>query len=180
MNTLASNPNLPTHSARIPTNLTDVTIVPSWYQVPSEIKQLLLAAVITWEDTTCSEQYILRAINHPEASLEVLVSAYRYFFYKHNDSMARRLAVQVMDQIKADESLPDEWDHLQPILQERFYDAPIRLYLSAYTALGVMLARWGAFQAAIEISTRIQSIDERNEFGAGVILKILTDEEDEI
>jgi len=115
-----------------------------------------------------------QALNHPAATLEVLVSAYRYFFYKSNDAMARRLALQVMEQVQASEGLPDEWEQLEAIVRERFYDPPIRLYLSAYTALGGMLARWGAYEAAIEISTHIQSVDDRNEFGAGVILNILS------
>jgi len=34
--------------------------IPSWYQVPEDIKQLLLAAVTYWEDTTRSEQFILQ------------------------------------------------------------------------------------------------------------------------
>ena len=152
---------------------------PSWYQAPTAIKHLLLQAVAHWEDTDRSEQFILQTLNHPDLTLDVLVSAYRFFFYKHNDAMARRLALQVLSQIRQEESLPEEWNALQVILRERLSDPPIRLYLSAYTALGMMLARWGAFQAAIEISTRIQSIDTRNEFGAGVILNILTSEEDE-
>ncbi|MBP0002575.1 MAG: hypothetical protein J7642_02440 [Cyanobacteria bacterium SBC] len=159
---------LPTHS-----------VIPSWYQVPLEIKQLLLAAVVNWEDTIGSEQFILQALNHPETTLEVLVSAYRYFFYKHNNYMARRLAMQVMDRVKQEESLPSDWEQLQIVLRDRRDDTPVRLYLSAYTALGIMLARWGAFQAAIEIAQRIQAIDANNEFGAGVILNILTDRDDE-
>lgn len=95
MGTISSNPN-----------------IPFWYQVPYEIQQLLLATVVNWEDTACSEQFIFQALNHPGASLEVLVSAYRYFFYKHNDGMARRLAAQVMEQVRYEESLPDEWDLL--------------------------------------------------------------------
>jgi hypothetical protein len=91
--------------------------------------------------------------------------------------MARRLALQVMEQIKVEEGLPDEWEKLEEIFQQRFYDPPIRLYLSAYTALGVMLARWGAYEAAIEISNHVKSVDERNEFGAGVILNILSPED---
>ncbi len=154
--------------------------VPSWYRVPNDIKQLLLAAVVSWEDSDRSEQFILQALAHPETTIDVLVSAYRYFFYQPNHAMARRLAMQVMEEIKQAESLPDEWEELQPILEERLLDPPIRLYLSAYTALGVMLARWGAFQAALEICTRIQSIDEKNEFGAGVIVKILTSEDNDV
>ena len=153
--------------------------IPSWYQVPEEIKQLLLAAVLHWEDTARSEQFIFQALQHPAATLEVWVSAYRYFFYKSNDAMARRLALQVMEQIREQENLPEEWDSLADIARERFYHPPIRLYLSAYTALGIMLARWGAYEAALEISAHVKSVDERNEFGAGVILNILSPDHQE-
>jgi len=146
---------------------------PSWYRVPHAIQKLLLAAVATWEDTARSEQYIFQALAHPETTLDVLVSAYRYFFYKHNDRMARCLALQVMERLREREQWPEAWDQLAPILQARWTEPAIRLYLSAYTALGIMLARWGARRAAMEISTRIQAIDERNEFGAGLILNVL-------
>ena len=151
---------------------------PSWCQVHPEIRRLLLAAVATWEDTSRSEKFILQALAHPAINLDVLVSAYRYFFYKHNNCMARRLALQVMDRVRQEEFLPEEWEQLQPILQDRLSETPVRLYLNAYMALGLMLARWGAFQAAIEISRNIQSVDQRNVFGADIILKILTQEDD--
>ena len=122
---------------------------------------------------------MLQAINHPDTTLEVLVSAYRYFIYKSNDGMARYLAMQVMERIKQAESLPDEWHALKAILQDRLSDPAIRLYLSAYTALGIMLARWGALQSALEISTRIQSIDAKNEFGAEFIQAVLNDEDED-
>lgn len=151
----------------------------SWYHAPEEIKQLLHAAVETWEDTAQSEQFILQALAHPQTDVDTLVSAYRYFFYKQKDAMARRLAMQVMAEIRLAEALPEAWEELQPILQERLLDPTIRLYLSAYTALGVMLARWGAFQAAIEIADRVKQLDEKDEFGAGILVKILSARESE-
>ena len=152
---------------------------PSWYRVPSEIEPLLSAAVVNWDDTAHSEQLILQAINHPDTTLEVLVSAYRYFFYKHNDGMARYLAMQVMERIKQAESLPDEWHTLKAVLQDRLSDPAIRLYLSAYTALGIMLARWGASKSALEISARVQSLDTKNEFGAEFIQNVLSGEDED-
>jgi len=146
----------------------------SWYNAPEEIKQLLHAAVETWEDTAQSEQFILQAIAHPQTDLDTLVSAYRYFFYKQKDAMARRLALQVMEEIRSQAALPETWEDLRPILQDRILDPTIRLYLSAYTALGVMLARWGAFQAAMEIADRVKTLDDKDEFGAGVLVKILS------
>ena len=151
----------------------------SWYTAPKEIKQLLHAAVEIWEDTAQSEQFILQAIAHPQTDVDTLVSAYRYFFYKQKDAMARRLALQVMEAIRTQEVLPEAWEDLQSILQDRILDPPIRLYLSAYIALGVMLARWGAYQAAIEIADRVKSLDDQDEFGAGVLVKILSPRDSE-
>lgn len=145
----------------------------SWYAASEEIKQLLMAAVENWENTPRSQKFILQAIEHPETNIDTLISAYRYFFYKKRNCMARSLAMRVMDSVQQAESLPQEWEELEPILIKRFLDKPIRIYLSAYTALGVMLARWGALKAAIEIASRIHSIDEKDEFGAGALLRIL-------
>ncbi len=145
----------------------------SWYAAPEEIKQLLLAAVDTWEDTARSEQFILQALAHPQTDLDTLVSAYRYFFYKQKNAMARRLALQVMEEICLAEAWPQDWETLEPILSARLTEPVVRLYLSAYTALGMMLARWGAFQAAIEISDRVQRLDQNDEFGARVLLRIV-------
>ena len=151
----------------------------SWYNAPEEIKQLLHAAVETWEDTDQSEQFILQALAHPQTDVDTLVSAYRYFFYKQKDAMARRLAMQVMEEVRQTEGLPEAWEELQPILQNRILDPNIRLYLSAYTALGVMLARWGAFKAAIEIADRVKQLDDKDEFGAGILVKILSPRDSE-
>ena len=147
----------------------------SWYNAPEEIKKLLQAAVENWEDTATSEQFILQALAHPQTNVDTLVSAYRYFFYKQKDAMARRLALQVMEEVRQIENLPQEWEELRPILETRILDPTIRLYLSAYVALGVMLGRWGAFQAAMEIADRVKRLDHNDEFGAGVLLKILNE-----
>ncbi|NJM97032.1 MAG: hypothetical protein HC800_07495 [Phormidesmis sp. RL_2_1] len=37
----------------------------------------------TWEDTETSEQCIQQALAQPDIELDVLVSAYRYYFYKN-------------------------------------------------------------------------------------------------
>ncbi|PLZ49460.1 hypothetical protein CBP13_18125, partial [Fischerella thermalis WC441] len=57
----------------------------------------------------------------------------------------------------------------------------IRLYLNAYAASGLVLAKLGEIEKAKEISTQVKSIDDKNDFGAGILLDILTRpaEEDE-
>ncbi|UIE38064.1 hypothetical protein [Leptodesmis sichuanensis] len=146
----------------------------SWYDVPSEVKQLLIAAADSWEDTERSQIYIEQAIADPEVALDVLIAAYRYFFYKHNDPLALQIANRVVQRIRAAESLPEEWVQLQPILVNRREDPAIRLYINAYAVTGLVLARLGAIEAAREITQRVSAIDQRRESCAATVLDVLT------
>lgn len=91
----------------------------SWFQVPEEIKKLLILAAENWENTSASENYMNQALAKTGDNLEVLVAAYRYFYYKYNYTMALQTAIKVIDKIKLTEKLPDDWQQLQPILIKR-------------------------------------------------------------
>ncbi|PLZ98969.1 hypothetical protein CEN50_09155 [Fischerella thermalis CCMEE 5268] len=153
----------------------------SWFQVPEEIKKLLILAAENWENTSASENYMNQALAKTGDNLEVLVAAYRYFYYKYNYKMALQTALKVIDKIKLAENLPDDWQQLQPILIKRKEEPQIRLYLNAYAASGLVLAKLGELEKAKEISAQVKSIDGKNDFGAGILLDILTRpaEEDE-
>ncbi|MBF1990882.1 hypothetical protein [Fischerella thermalis] len=153
----------------------------SWFQVPEEIKKLLILAAENWENTSASENYMNQALAKTGDNLDVLVAAYRYFYYKYNYTMALQTAIKVIDKIKLTEKLPDDWQQLQPILIKRKEEPQIRLYLNAYAASGLVLAKLGEIEKAKEISTQVKSIDDKNDFGAGILLDILTRpaEEDE-
>jgi hypothetical protein len=164
-----------------PSSQTEPTL--SWYDLSDEVKRLLIAAANTWEDTAQSQDYMQQALAIAGQSLDVLVAAYRYFFYQHNDAAALQVvATQVVEQIRQSEGLPADWERLAPLLNCRKEEPNIRLYLNAYAASGLLLARLGALEAAKEITARISAIDDRREFGATTVLHILThpaDEEDE-
>lgn len=51
----------------------------SWFQVPEEIKELLILAAEHWENTSESEKYMHQALAKTGDNLEVLVAAYRFF-----------------------------------------------------------------------------------------------------
>ena len=70
--------------------------------------------------------------------------------------------------------MPDDWEQLKPILVNRKQDPQIRLYLNAYAASGLVLANLGEIEQAKEISTKVKEIDDKNDFGAGILLDILT------
>jgi tetratricopeptide (TPR) repeat protein len=145
----------------------------SWFQVPDDIKQLLILAVDNWENTSESEKYINQALAKRE-STELLVAAYRYFFYKNKFSMALTTALKVIDKIKISEQLPDDWEQIKPILLSRKEDPKIRLYLNAYAAYGLVLAKLGEIDQAKKISAQVKEIDDKNQFGAGILYEILT------
>ncbi|MEA5583159.1 hypothetical protein VB620_17650 [Nodularia harveyana UHCC-0300] len=151
----------------------------SWFQVPEDVKQLLILAAQTWENTSESEKYIHQALAKSGGNTEILVSAYRFFYYKNNYPLALQTAVQVLDKIKETENFPDSWEQLQPILVKRQGEPQIRLYLNAYAASGMVLAKLGEVERAKEISNRVTSIDKNHDFGAGILLDILTRPADE-
>jgi tetratricopeptide (TPR) repeat protein len=153
----------------------------SWFEVTDDVKKLLILAVQNWENTSESEKYINLALAKTDDSPDVLVAAYRYFFYKNNYEMALQVAVNVIDRIKETENLPDDWEQLKQILVNRKEDTKIRLYLTAYSASGLVLAKLGEIEAAKKISMQVKDVDKNNEFGAAILLDVLTlpSEEDE-
>lgn len=157
------------------------SLTPSWCDVPEDIKWLLSAAADNWEDTERSQVYINQAIAHPAVCLDVLVAAYRYFFYKHNDPLALQIATQVMERIQLSEALPSDWQALKSVLLKRNEEPAIRLYLNAYAASGLVLARLGALGKAQEITARVSEIDSKRESCAATVFSVLTrvDDEDE-
>ncbi len=151
----------------------------SWFQVPEDVKQLLILAAESWENTSQSEKYMHQALAKAGENTDILVSAYRFFYYKNNYPLALQTAIKVLDKIKELENLPDDWEQLQPILVKRQEEPQIRLYLNAYAASGMVLARSGEFEQAKQISNRVKSIDNNNDFGAGFLFDILTRPADE-
>ena len=146
----------------------------SWFQVPDNIKDLLILAAKTWDNTAESERYMQQALDQAGEHIDVFVSAYRYFYYKNNFPLALQTALKVIAKIKIAEQFPDDWEQLKPILISRKEEPQIRLYLNAYAAAGLVLAKLGEIDQAKEISAKVKAIDSKNDFGAGILLDILT------
>jgi hypothetical protein len=145
----------------------------SWYPVSEDIKRLLLSVSEHWLTPEIADQYMQQAIalagDHPD----VLVSAYRYFFYTHNNQLALQVATKVLAMVQKSEDLPTEWVQLKPILSDRLDEPNIRLYINAYAASGLIHARLGELEASQQIAARVSEIESRNEFGGKVVQNIL-------
>ena len=146
----------------------------SWFKVPEDIKKLLIMASQNWENSLEAEKYINQALAKTGDNTDVLVAAYRYFYYKNNYHMALQTAVKVRDIIKESEKLPDDWQQLKLILVSRKEEPKIRLFLTTYAALGLVSAKLGEIEQAKNISIQIKEIDDKNEFSSALLLDILT------
>ncbi|MEM1392548.1 MAG: hypothetical protein AAGG00_04495 [Cyanobacteria bacterium P01_H01_bin.150] len=146
----------------------------SWFEVPEDVKQLLVLAADNWENTSKSEKYINQALAKTDNNIDVLISAYRYFYYKQNYQMALETAEKVKKKVKETEKLPDNWEQLKPILIQRKEEQNIRLYLNSYAATGLILAILGKGEEAKSICNQVKEIDDKNDFGAGILFDVLT------
>jgi len=145
----------------------------SWYAVPDAVKQWLKLAAAHWQQPEVADGYINQALVLADGHPDVLVSAYRYFFYTHNYPLALHVATRVMEQVQQQEALPADWQALKGVLGDRHDDPTIRLYINAYAASSLIRARLGEIETAKEMAARISELEHRNEFGGKVVQEIL-------
>jgi hypothetical protein len=69
----------------------------SWYDAPPEVKELLILASENWDNTELSEQYINQALAIAGKNANVLIGAYRFFFYKSKAEIALQIAERVVN-----------------------------------------------------------------------------------
>ncbi|MDJ0570989.1 MAG: hypothetical protein QNJ53_18340 [Pleurocapsa sp. MO_192.B19] len=151
----------------------------SWCDVEPEVKQLMLLASENWEYTGLAEKYIREALFKAGNNLDVLVGAYRFFFYKHKPAAALSIAQKVLKAIAKTENLPSERSQLKTILLARKQEPKIRLYLNAYAATGLILAQLGRLEEAKEISEAVKEVDDSREFCATTVFEVITKPPDE-
>ncbi len=152
---------------------------PTWYDASEEVTELLVLATDNWENSELSQQYINQALEKAGDNIDVLVGAYRFFFYKNQPELALKIAKKVLIIIEEQEQLPLEWEQLQPILMERQTEPNIRLYLNAYASQGYILAKMGQIEAAKLITERVKTIDEHRESCATTVFEVLTKDPDD-
>jgi tetratricopeptide (TPR) repeat protein len=144
------------------------------YTVPETVKTLLMLAASNWENTAEADKYINQALTEAETYPDILVAAYRYFYYKGNHLMAHQMADRVLAKVKKSENLPSDWEQLKPILMSRRNHPDIRRYLNAYAATGFILAKMGEVEQAQKVIENIQEIDPEDELGASIVLDTVT------
>lgn len=152
----------------------------SWFEAPLEVKEKLHRAVLNWEKGKEAEEYIEQALEIAGDNLDVLTSAYRFFFYRHNYSRAMDVALRVMELVKRERNIPEDKEELLTYLRENMEDYRVRLYISAYTAYAFMLLKLGFVQDARDILSFLQELDHKSEFGVPVLLDLTRLEHEDI
>lgn len=146
----------------------------SWFDVSEEIKRLLILASENWENAKLSQHYMKEALERAGDNLEVLIGAYRFFFYQKNPAIALNIAERVMGIITVKENLPSQWLELESILERRKEEENLRLYLNAYAAQGYILAKLGRLEEAKRITERVKKLDTNRETCATTVYDVLT------
>jgi tetratricopeptide (TPR) repeat protein len=141
------------------------------FQVPDNVRGLLIQAAETWGNKAQSEQCINQALQEADDYPDILVAACRYFYYQDQGSMALQMAQRILANVKLQENLPDDWAHLKPILLNRRQDPSIRLYLNTYAATGFIYAKMNDVEQATNVTEKIQEIDPDDEIGASLLLE---------
>ncbi|WP_013323698.1 hypothetical protein [Gloeothece verrucosa] len=147
--------------------------------ISQDVKIKLQLASQNWENTVLSEQYINEALALAPNNLDVLIGAYRFFFYKGKTDIALGISEKVLEIVQQRKNLPQAWEQLQSILLTQKDDSLIRLYLNAYAAKGFLLAKIGRIEEAKMITTRVKAIDENRESCASTVFDVLTHSPDE-
>jgi tetratricopeptide (TPR) repeat protein len=156
----------------------------SWFDAPAYAKDLLYQAVLHWEDTPLSREYIMMALDKSDDDINVLTAAYRFFFYKQDYSMALQLALKVMEKVRSAKGLPESYKigELFKALRENIEYYDVRMFINAYAAYAFILLKLGNIEKATEILEFLKCIDVNGEFGVPIMLDIISkprEEEDE-
>ena len=152
----------------------------SWFDASTEVKELLVLATKTWENPEESLKYMEQALAATKENndMDVLVAAYRYFYYQNNYALAEKTAHTIIARIRKTHQLPDDWEELRSVLLARKDESQIRILLNAYTALGIISAKMGNLNQAKAMIKEIQSINNQinnqEDFGANILEQILT------
>ncbi|MCU0525208.1 MAG: hypothetical protein MUF72_10320 [Elainella sp. Prado103] len=152
-----------------------MSVTASWLPVSDAVKRLLAQATQDWQSARSADHLIEQALAETQDQTDVLIAAYRYFFYRNDLPKALQIAQKVMDQVSTSAQWPSDWNQLNPILFAGIDEPDVRLFLTAYSAKGLLLAKLGALEPAKMIATQIKQVDHHREFGADLILSILID-----
>lgn len=146
---------------------------PSWCDASAANRALLAAVAQDWHHSPLARAHLQQTLAHPEVELTVLVSAYRYYFYNHDDAQALAMATTLRERIRMAQGWPPTWEELRPYLLAQPDNPMVRLYLSAHGAAGLVLARLGQLESARILAQQLQQMGAK-EFGAEVLLGVLT------
>jgi tetratricopeptide (TPR) repeat protein len=132
-----------------------------------ELTSRLKLASDSYADTQTSEEQIRLALTENPDSLDALVGAYRFFFYKHNYEQALQIGDRLMSFLEKRSHLDESTLALRQDLDD------VRLYLSCLFSTSWVLCRMEKMDEARERVERLNTLDPQDKFGGGFLKNIL-------
>lgn len=142
--------------------------------VSSEVAGLIGQAAEVYPDDA-AEAYLLRSYFLEPDHLTVLVALYRYFYYRHRYDDALVVAERATKIAGERLGLVGDWSELTAESLTKAIDASMsltRFYLMVVKAAGYLEMRMGNFDKATAYLQKVVSLDPRDQFGAGFLLKL--------
>lgn len=145
--------------------------------LPPKVAELIDQAALLYGEGD-AEKPLLRAFFLAPEHLMVHVALYRFYYYQHRYKDALFIADKAMAVTGRELNLPADWrdlekGHLGVASMKSM--GMLRFYLLALKGTGYLNLRLGKVHAAIEILSKLVTLDEKNRLGASMLLDIAKD-----
>ena len=137
-------------------------------EIPPEVESLLQAGADAYPEGG-GELPLLQAYFLAPECLAVLVSLYRYYFYRHQHERALVVARRALARTATRLEWPDDWRQLTP---QHLEDRPlplIRFHLMALKGAAYLQLRLGAIDEARAMLDILMSLDPHDRLGAAAL-----------
>ena len=145
----------------------------SWFRLEKSAKEKLLKAIEHWEDKETSSKVLKEVLFEEDENLDLLIGAYRFFFYNQNYEMALMLALKIMGLLERDYDYLGNLKALKERLETNPDDVIARLYLNAYIAYAYVNIRLGMVDKAKNLLLSLSELDPFDQFGTQTMIRVL-------
>ncbi len=140
----------------------------------AETEEYLKIISENWENQELCENLLRKVIAESPDNREVLLSAYRFYFYSKNFEKALSFALKVQDQLATSLHKGSIMPDLSEALKKDPENPELRLLMQTVSAIGFLQARLGRRKDAVKTLSFAKDLDPELSFGADAVYKFLT------
>ncbi len=140
-----------------------------------EVVQLLQQAAEDYSNGT-AEADLQRAYQLAPEHLMVLVSLFRYYFYRHKFAEALDISEKAREVVRQKLGLPDDWRAISEtqLLDGHEHDMVlVRFYLFCLKGEAYLYARQGKAEKSIPLLEKVAALDSNDQLGTTALLAVV-------